>query len=78
MTVPPIDLRAQARSLGTAVADAVAEVLADQQCILGPHVERFERAMAAYAAFMEGWRNRTDPAAKRVQRFRKAAAEAAE
>jgi dTDP-4-amino-4,6-dideoxygalactose transaminase len=48
VTVPPIDLRAQARSLGTAVADAVAEVLGDQQCILGPHVERFERAMAAY------------------------------
>ena len=48
MTVPPLDLRAQARSLGTALQDAVAEVLADQQCILGPHVERFERAMAAY------------------------------
>lgn len=39
----------------------------------------YERAIAAYAAFMEGWRNRTDPAAKRVQRFRDAAqAEAAE
>lgn len=44
--VPSIDLMAQARSLGTAVTDAVAEVLADQQCILGPHVERFERRMA--------------------------------
>lgn len=48
MKVPSIDLPAQARSLGRALHDAVAEVLADQQCILGPHVERFERAMAAY------------------------------
>lgn len=48
MKVPPLDLRAQARALGTALTDAVAEVLADQQCILGPHVERFERAMAEY------------------------------
>ena len=48
MKVPSLDLPAQARSLGRAVHDAVAEVLADQQCILGPHVERFERAMAAY------------------------------
>jgi dTDP-4-amino-4,6-dideoxygalactose transaminase len=28
--------------------DAVAGVLADQQCVLGPHVECFERDMAAY------------------------------
>jgi dTDP-4-amino-4,6-dideoxygalactose transaminase len=48
MKVPSLDLPAQARSLGTAVHDAIAEVLADQQCILGPHVERFERAMATY------------------------------
>jgi dTDP-4-amino-4,6-dideoxygalactose transaminase len=34
--------------LGSALTDAVGEVLADQQCILGPHVERFERAMAEY------------------------------
>jgi dTDP-4-amino-4,6-dideoxygalactose transaminase len=46
--VPSIDLPAQARALGTALRDAVGEVLADQQCVLGPHVERFERAMAAY------------------------------
>jgi dTDP-4-amino-4,6-dideoxygalactose transaminase len=44
--IPSIDLVAQARSLGTEVTDAVAEVLADQQCVLGPHVERFERLMA--------------------------------
>ena len=48
MRIPPIDLRAQARSLGTALQEAVGEVVADQQCILGPHVERFERAMADY------------------------------
>src|SRR5262249_13546840 len=46
--VPPLDLPAQARSLGTALVDAVAEVISDQQCVLGPHVERFERAMAEY------------------------------
>jgi dTDP-4-amino-4,6-dideoxygalactose transaminase len=46
--IPSIDLRAQARALGTALHDAVAEVLADQQCVLGPHVERFERAIADY------------------------------
>jgi dTDP-4-amino-4,6-dideoxygalactose transaminase len=49
MRVPFLDLRAQARDLGTAVADAVGEVLASQQCVLGPHLERFERAMAEYA-----------------------------
>ncbi|MGH7893297.1 MAG: DegT/DnrJ/EryC1/StrS family aminotransferase, partial [Candidatus Binatia bacterium] len=31
-----------------ALRDAVERVLADQQCVLGPHVERFEAAMAAY------------------------------
>ena len=46
--VPPLDLPAQARSLGPALADAVGRVLADQQCILGPHLERFETAMAEY------------------------------
>jgi dTDP-4-amino-4,6-dideoxygalactose transaminase len=46
--VPPIDLPAQARALGSTLVDAVAEVLSDQQCVLGPHVERFERAMADY------------------------------
>src|SRR5262249_3999011 len=45
---PAAGRRAPARALGTALAEAVGEVLADQQCILGPHVERFERAMAEY------------------------------
>lgn len=35
----------------------------------------YERAAVDAAAFLEDLRNRTDPAAKRVQRFRKAAAE---
>jgi dTDP-4-amino-4,6-dideoxygalactose transaminase len=46
--VPPLDLPAQARSLGPALAEAIGRVLADQQCILGPHLERFEAAMATY------------------------------
>jgi dTDP-4-amino-4,6-dideoxygalactose transaminase len=46
--VPPLDLPAQARALGPVLRDAVAAVLDDQQCILGPHVERFERAIAEY------------------------------
>jgi dTDP-4-amino-4,6-dideoxygalactose transaminase len=46
--VPPLDLPAQARALGPALRDAVERVLVDQQCILGPHLERFETAMAEY------------------------------
>src|SRR5512140_1076652 len=38
VNVPPLDLQAQARALGPALHDAVARVLADQQCVLGPHV----------------------------------------
>ena len=48
MRVPPLDLVAQARALGPSLREAVERVLADQQCILGPHVERFEAAMAGY------------------------------
>jgi dTDP-4-amino-4,6-dideoxygalactose transaminase len=46
--VPPLDLPAQARALGPALRDAIERVLVDQQCILGPHLERFETAMAEY------------------------------
>jgi dTDP-4-amino-4,6-dideoxygalactose transaminase len=46
--VPPLDLPAQARALGAELTDAVATVLRDQQCVLGPHVARFEAAMAEY------------------------------
>lgn len=41
-------------------------------------LDDYERAIEAYAAFMEDYRNRTDPTAKRVQRFRRAAQVAAE
>jgi dTDP-4-amino-4,6-dideoxygalactose transaminase len=48
MTVPFLDLAAQDRDVGEEVRAAVAEVLASQAFVLGPHVERFEAAMAAY------------------------------
>ena len=48
LTVPFLDLRAQDRTVGAAVRAAIAEVLATQQFVLGPHVARFEAAMAAY------------------------------
>lgn len=35
--------------MGAALREAVGEVLTSQQCVLGPVVERFEQAMAAYA-----------------------------
>jgi dTDP-4-amino-4,6-dideoxygalactose transaminase len=49
VTVPFLDLRPQDAEVGAAVRAAVAEVLASQQLVLGPHVARFEAAMAAYA-----------------------------
>ncbi|HLK11213.1 MAG TPA: DegT/DnrJ/EryC1/StrS family aminotransferase [Candidatus Binatia bacterium] len=48
IAVPFLDLRAQDRAIGAAVRAAIAEVLASQQFVLGPQVERFEAAMAAY------------------------------
>ena len=48
MNVPFLDLAAQDRDVGGEVRAAVAEVLASQAFVLGPHVERFEAAMAAY------------------------------
>ncbi len=48
MTVPFLDLRAQDAVVGDAVRAALAEVMASQQFVLGPHVERFEAAMAEY------------------------------
>jgi hypothetical protein len=41
-------------------------------------LDEYEAAIKAYAAFMEDWRNRTDPAMKRVQRYRMAAQQATE
>jgi dTDP-4-amino-4,6-dideoxygalactose transaminase len=49
VTVPFLDLRAQDAEVGAGVRAAVAEVLDCQQLVLGPHVARFEAAMAAYA-----------------------------
>lgn len=48
MTVPFLDLGAQDAAVGAAVRAALAEVVASRQFVLGPHVERFEAAMAAY------------------------------
>jgi dTDP-4-amino-4,6-dideoxygalactose transaminase len=48
MRVPFLDLRAQDAAIGGAIRAALAEVVASQQFILGPHVARFEQAMAAY------------------------------
>jgi len=48
MNVPFLDLAAQDREVGAEVRAALAEVLASQAFVLGPHVERFEAAMAAY------------------------------
>jgi dTDP-4-amino-4,6-dideoxygalactose transaminase len=46
--VPFLDLGAQDAAIGGEIRAAIADVLASRQFILGPHVERFEAAMAAY------------------------------
>jgi len=48
VSVPFLDLRAQDAAIGDDVRAAVARVLASQQFVLGPELERFEAAMAAY------------------------------
>jgi dTDP-4-amino-4,6-dideoxygalactose transaminase len=48
VTVPLIDLTAEEVEAGEAVRAAIADVLARRRFILGPHVERFEAAVAAY------------------------------
>src|SRR3989441_11248297 len=48
MSVPFLDLAAQDREVGAEVRAALAEVLASQAFVLGPHVGRFEAAMAEY------------------------------
>src|SRR5262245_57066085 len=48
VSIPFLDLRAQDGEVGAAVRAAVSAVLADQQLVLGAHVERFETAMASY------------------------------
>jgi dTDP-4-amino-4,6-dideoxygalactose transaminase len=46
--IPLIDLRAQYRTIRAQVQQAIGEVLASQQFILGPRVQRFEERAAAY------------------------------
>jgi len=48
MNVPFLDLGAQDAAIGAEVRAAIDEVLASRRFILGPHLERFEAAMAAY------------------------------
>jgi dTDP-4-amino-4,6-dideoxygalactose transaminase len=48
MRIPQLDLAAEETEVGAAVRAALAEVAAGRQYVLGPHVERFEAAMAAY------------------------------
>lgn len=48
MAVPLLDLTAQYRSLEEELNRAVARVVASQAFVLGPEVEAFEEAMAAY------------------------------
>lgn len=49
MNVPLLDLKAQYAAIKAEVDTAVAEVLESQQFILGPNVEKCERAIAAYS-----------------------------
>jgi dTDP-4-amino-4,6-dideoxygalactose transaminase len=48
MRVPLLDLSEQYRILGDSIRREIEEVLHSQQFILGPKVEEFERALAAY------------------------------
>ncbi len=48
MQVPLLDLKRQWKGLRTDAMAAVAQVLDEQACILGPHVKRFEEQVAEY------------------------------
>ena len=48
MRVPLLDLSEQYRSLAQPIRDAIEEVLASQNFILGPKVDAFEKAICAY------------------------------
>jgi dTDP-4-amino-4,6-dideoxygalactose transaminase len=54
MNVPLLDLRAQYLSIKSEVDAAIAEVMESQHFILGPVVERCERAVAAYCGCAHG------------------------
>ncbi len=49
MTVPFLELGAEDAAIGSEVRAAIEEVVASGRFILGPHVERFEAALAEYA-----------------------------
>src|SRR6476660_3690196 len=49
MNVPLLDLKAQYASLKSEIDKSIAEVLESQHFILGPKVEQFEKAIAAYS-----------------------------
>jgi dTDP-4-amino-4,6-dideoxygalactose transaminase len=48
MKVPFLDLGAQDAAIGAEIRAALVEVVGSQRFILGPHLEQFEAAMAAY------------------------------
>jgi dTDP-4-amino-4,6-dideoxygalactose transaminase len=52
--IGPVDLASERAELGSALDEAVQRVLASGQFVLGPEVERFERAFAAYQGCAHG------------------------
>ena len=48
MQVPLLDLRRQLQSYRDQALTAMAAVMDEQSCVLGPHVDGFERDVAAY------------------------------
>ncbi|TAJ12933.1 MAG: transcriptional regulator, partial [Planctomycetota bacterium] len=52
--IGPVDLASERAELGSALDDAVRRVLASGQFVLGPEVERFEKAFAAYQGCAHG------------------------
>ncbi|MGH7857127.1 MAG: DegT/DnrJ/EryC1/StrS family aminotransferase [Candidatus Binatia bacterium] len=48
MKIPLLDLKAQHATIRDEIERAIAEVFEEQQFVLGPAVERFERAMSEY------------------------------
>ncbi len=62
MKVPLLDLKAQYATIRDAVETAIGEVCESQYFVLGPHVERFEQAVAEYCgtSFAVGVSSGTD------------------
>src|SRR6185295_12660454 len=53
-TLAPVDLAAERADLGPALEEAVLAVLRSGQYVLGPEVERFEKAFARFCGAEEG------------------------